>query len=113
MRSTEPLVRLLGQRLVRANLDNSVMLEVLTRRYYGNKGLSDVRSRDVAGCTFVIAEHVEPARVVTTAVPRAARSRLRPSSRLSVSAEPGQMAATSAWAATTTRAVRRGQKLPS
>ena len=35
--TTEPLVRILGQRLVRANLDNSVMLEVLTRRYYGNK----------------------------------------------------------------------------
>ena len=38
VRSTEPLVRLLGQRLVRADLDNAVMLEVLTRRYYGNKG---------------------------------------------------------------------------
>ncbi len=41
---------------------------MLTRRYYGNKGLWDVRSCDVAGCTFVTAEHVEPARVVTTAV---------------------------------------------
>ncbi len=30
--STEPLVRLLGQRLVRDNLDNTVMLKVLTRR---------------------------------------------------------------------------------
>ena len=39
VRSTEPLVRLLGQRLVRDDLDNAVMLEVLTRRYYGNKGL--------------------------------------------------------------------------
>ena len=38
VRSTEPLVRLLGQRLVRDDLDNAVMLEVLTRRYYGNKG---------------------------------------------------------------------------
>jgi acetyl/propionyl-CoA carboxylase alpha subunit/acetyl-CoA carboxylase carboxyltransferase component len=56
VRSTEPLVRLLGQRLVRANLDNSVMLEVLTRRYYGNKGLTGVRTTDAAGCSFVVAE---------------------------------------------------------
>ncbi|SCL14512.1 Acetyl/propionyl-CoA carboxylase, alpha subunit [Micromonospora nigra] len=55
VRSTEPLVRLLGQRLVRDDLDNAVMLEVLTRRYYGNRGLS-VRTSEVAGCTFVVAE---------------------------------------------------------
>jgi acetyl-CoA carboxylase carboxyltransferase component len=65
---SEPLVRLLGQRIGRPGTDPAPLLEVLTRRYYGNKGLSDVRSRDVAGCTFVTAEHVEPARVVTTAV---------------------------------------------
>ncbi|MEV6432191.1 carboxyl transferase domain-containing protein [Nocardia sp. NPDC051463] len=56
VRSTEPLVRLLGQRLMRGSLDNTVMLEVLTRRYYGNKGLAGVRTQDVGGCTFVIAE---------------------------------------------------------
>ncbi|MFF3226829.1 carboxyl transferase domain-containing protein [Nocardia suismassiliense] len=56
VRSTEPLVRLLGQRLVRGNQDNTVMLEVLTRRYYGNKGLEGVRTHEVDGCTFVIAE---------------------------------------------------------
>lgn len=56
VRSTEPLVRLLGQRLVRGNADNTVMLEVLTRRYYGNKDLTDVRTQEAAGCTFVIAE---------------------------------------------------------
>ncbi|WP_454197565.1 ATP-binding protein [Nocardia sp. Marseille-Q1738] len=56
VRSTEPLVRLLGQRLVRGKLDNTVMLEVLTRRYYGNKGLTGVRTHEVGGCTFVIAE---------------------------------------------------------
>ncbi|RJO78855.1 ATP-grasp domain-containing protein [Nocardia panacis] len=56
VRSTEPLVRLLGQRLVRGDLDNSVMLEVLTRRYYGNKGLTGVRVQEVDGNTFVIAE---------------------------------------------------------
>ncbi|MEV0228385.1 carboxyl transferase domain-containing protein [Nonomuraea sp. NPDC050786] len=56
VRTTEPLVRLLGQRLVRDDLDNAVMLEVLTRRYYGNKGLTGVRTSEVAGCTFVVAE---------------------------------------------------------
>jgi acetyl/propionyl-CoA carboxylase alpha subunit/acetyl-CoA carboxylase carboxyltransferase component len=56
VRATEPLVRLLGQRLIRANLDNTVMLEVLTRRYYGNKGLTGVRTSKVGGCTFVVAE---------------------------------------------------------
>ncbi|XRQ12269.1 carboxyl transferase domain-containing protein [Actinomadura welshii] len=56
VRSTEPLVRLLGQRLDRNGRDNSVLLEVLTRRYYGNKGLSGVRTDDVAGCSFVVAE---------------------------------------------------------
>ncbi|WP_067714121.1 ATP-binding protein [Nocardia yamanashiensis] len=56
VRSTEPLVRLLGQRLVRGNIDNTAMLEVLTRRYYGNKDLTDVRTREAGGCTFVSAE---------------------------------------------------------
>ncbi|MEV6773548.1 carboxyl transferase domain-containing protein [Nocardia sp. NPDC051030] len=56
VRSTEPLVRLLGQRLVRGSADNTAMLEVLTRRYYGNKGLTGVHTREAAGCTFVIAE---------------------------------------------------------
>lgn len=56
VRSTEPLVRLLGRRLDRGDADNTVMLEVLTRRYYGNKGLIGVRTREAAGCTFVVAE---------------------------------------------------------
>ncbi|MER7333875.1 MULTISPECIES: carboxyl transferase domain-containing protein [unclassified Micromonospora] len=59
VRSTEPLVRLLGQRLVRDSLDHAVMLEVLTRRYYGNKGLTSVRTSEVAGCTFVVAERAD------------------------------------------------------
>ncbi|MDS1269076.1 carboxyl transferase domain-containing protein [Lipingzhangella sp. LS1_29] len=68
VRSTEPLVRLLGQRLNRReHLDNTVMLEVLTRRYYGNKPITDVRTHTAAGCTFVIADRAE-APVVTTAV---------------------------------------------
>ncbi|MFE3174929.1 biotin carboxylase N-terminal domain-containing protein [Amycolatopsis sp. NPDC059235] len=66
--SNEPLVRLLGQRIGRPGADPAPMLEVLTRRYYGNKALTDVRVREVAGCSFVTAEHPEPARVVTTAV---------------------------------------------
>ncbi|GAA2216580.1 biotin carboxylase N-terminal domain-containing protein [Micromonospora olivasterospora] len=67
VRSTEPLVRLLGQRLVRDHLDNAVMLEVLTRRYYGNKPLTRVRTREVAGCTFVVAERAD-SNVVSAAV---------------------------------------------
>jgi acetyl/propionyl-CoA carboxylase alpha subunit/acetyl-CoA carboxylase carboxyltransferase component len=54
--STEPLVRLLGRRLGRDGLDHAVMLEVLTRRYYGNKGLVNVRTMDAGGCMFVVAE---------------------------------------------------------
>ncbi|BCJ39289.1 fused acetyl/propionyl-CoA carboxylase subuit alpha/methylmalonyl-CoA decarboxylase subunit alpha [Actinocatenispora thailandica] len=56
VRTTEPLVRLLGQRLPRADLDNTVLLEVLTRRYYGNKGLTNVRASRVPVGTFVVAE---------------------------------------------------------
>ncbi|MFW0785888.1 carboxyl transferase domain-containing protein [Gordonia sp. CPCC 206044] len=56
VRSTEPLVRLLGQRMQRGDTDNRVMLEVLTRRYYGNKGLTDVRVQRAGGAGFVIAE---------------------------------------------------------
>ena len=65
---SEPLVRLLGQRIGLPGTDPAALLEVMTRRYYGSKGLSGIRSRDVAGCLFVTAEHVAPARVVTTAV---------------------------------------------
>ncbi|MFG1964796.1 carboxyl transferase domain-containing protein [Nonomuraea sp. NPDC049028] len=67
VRTTEPLVRLLGQRLTRDNLDNAIMLEVLTRRYYGNKGLTGVRTSQAAGCTFVVAERAG-SRVVSSAV---------------------------------------------
>jgi acetyl/propionyl-CoA carboxylase alpha subunit/acetyl-CoA carboxylase carboxyltransferase component len=67
VRSTEPLVRLLGQRLTRNDLDNSIMLEVLTRRYYGNKGLHSVRTTELAGCTFVVAE-IAGSSVVSAAV---------------------------------------------
>ncbi|MFD3510168.1 carboxyl transferase domain-containing protein [Nocardia sp. NPDC058666] len=56
VRSTEPLVRLLGQRLERNKPDHTPMLEVLTRRYYGNKGLADVRTDQVGDTTFVVAQ---------------------------------------------------------
>ncbi len=50
-------------------MDHAPLLEVLTRRYYGNKALADVRTRQVAGCPFVVAEHPQAdVRVVTTAV---------------------------------------------
>jgi acetyl/propionyl-CoA carboxylase alpha subunit/acetyl-CoA carboxylase carboxyltransferase component len=67
--SAEPLVRLLGQRIGRSGTDPAPLLEVLSRRYYGNRALEDVRTTEVAGCTFVIAEHHEELpRVVATAV---------------------------------------------
>ncbi|UGQ12590.1 ATP-grasp domain-containing protein [Yinghuangia sp. ASG 101] len=70
VRSTEPLVRLLGRRLVRDDVDtvdNTVMLEVLTRRYYGSKGLTAVRTHEAAGCAFVVAERAGSS-VVSAAV---------------------------------------------
>ncbi|GAA4335506.1 hypothetical protein GCM10023178_48790 [Actinomadura luteofluorescens] len=67
VRSTEPLVRLLGQRLVRGNRGNDVLLEVLTRRYYGNKDLTGVRTREAGGRTFTVADHAG-SRLVSCAV---------------------------------------------
>jgi acetyl/propionyl-CoA carboxylase alpha subunit/acetyl-CoA carboxylase carboxyltransferase component len=67
VRSTEPLVRLLSQRLIRGNRDNAIMLEVLTRRYYGNKDLTGVRTSEIAGAAFVIAERAGSS-VVSSAV---------------------------------------------
>lgn len=67
--SAEPLVRLVGQRIGREGTDPAPLLEVLTRRYYGNRELEDVRTTRVAGCTFVSAEHRSAhLRVVATAV---------------------------------------------
>ncbi|TWP54211.1 ATP-grasp domain-containing protein [Lentzea tibetensis] len=65
----EPLVRLLGQRIGRPGTDPVPLLEVLARRYYGNRNLTDVRSVVASGCTFVVAEHwPAETRLVTTAV---------------------------------------------
>jgi acetyl/propionyl-CoA carboxylase alpha subunit/acetyl-CoA carboxylase carboxyltransferase component len=69
--SSEPLVRLIGQRIGRPGRDHAPLLEVLTRRYYGNRGLSEVTAREAAGCRFVITEHTgsdRVTRVATTAV---------------------------------------------
>ena len=73
--SAEPLVRLIGRRTGRPGRDHVPLLEVLTRRYYGNRGLSEVTVRETAGCRFVTAEHTGPGgvtRVVTTAIDIAA-----------------------------------------
>ncbi|WP_017615196.1 ATP-binding protein [Nocardiopsis salina] len=67
---SEPLVRVLGQRIGRPGRDHGPLLEVLTRRYYGNRGLSEVAVQDSEGCRFVTARHSGPdgdTQVVTTA----------------------------------------------
>ncbi len=58
--SSEPLVRLLAQRIRRGGGDHAPLLEVLTRRYYGNRRLAGVTARDVAGCRIVTAESAGP-----------------------------------------------------
>jgi len=54
--SSEPLMRLIGQRIGRG-VDHAPLLEVLTRRYYSNRRLADVMARDVSGNRFVTAEY--------------------------------------------------------
>jgi len=73
--SAEPLVRLISQRIGRPGRDHAPLLEVLSRRYYGNRRLSEVTAREAAGCRFVTAEHTGTrgvTRLVTTAVDIAA-----------------------------------------
>ncbi|MDG4798834.1 biotin carboxylase N-terminal domain-containing protein [Micromonospora sp. WMMD1082] len=55
--SPEPLVRLLAQRIGRPGVDHGPMLEVLSRRYYGNRGASDARAVEVAGQSFFTAAY--------------------------------------------------------
>ena len=55
--SPEPLVRLLGQRIGRSGVDHGPMLEVLSRRYYGNRGLTESRCVEVAGHWLYTAEY--------------------------------------------------------
>jgi acetyl/propionyl-CoA carboxylase alpha subunit/acetyl-CoA carboxylase carboxyltransferase component len=73
---SEPLVRLLGQRITSAGDESrqggqAALLEVLMRRYYGNYKLANVTARDVAGCLTVTAEDGGPdgsTQLVATAV---------------------------------------------
>ncbi|GAA0713439.1 ATP-grasp domain-containing protein [Dactylosporangium roseum] len=55
--SPEPLVRLLGQRIGKPGVDHGPLLEVLSRRYYGNRGAIDARVVEVAGHSFFTAEY--------------------------------------------------------
>ncbi|MDP9792227.1 acetyl/propionyl-CoA carboxylase alpha subunit/acetyl-CoA carboxylase carboxyltransferase component [Catenuloplanes nepalensis] len=68
--SSEPLVRILGQRIGRPGVDHGPMLEVLSRRYYGNRGASDTRTVEVSGLCFFTAAYQrgdERFRLVATA----------------------------------------------
>ena len=69
---SEPLVRLLGQRIAGTGAParaggQAALLEVLMRRYYGNHKLADVAARDVAGCLTVTAEDAGPGGVTQLA----------------------------------------------
>jgi acetyl/propionyl-CoA carboxylase alpha subunit/acetyl-CoA carboxylase carboxyltransferase component len=55
--SPEPLVRLLGQRIGRPDVDHGPMLEVLSRRYYGSRGARDARTVQVGGESFFVARY--------------------------------------------------------
>ncbi|MFI5838157.1 carboxyl transferase domain-containing protein [Catenuloplanes sp. NPDC051500] len=57
--SSEPLVRILGQRIGRPGVDHGPMLEVLSRRYYGNRGCTDPRTVEVSGFSFFTASYPE------------------------------------------------------
>jgi len=64
--SSEPLLRLIGQRIGR-HVDHAPLLEVLTRRYYSDRRLANVTARDVAGDRFVTAEYGAAGGVTLTA----------------------------------------------
>ncbi|MBX6748416.1 MAG: ATP-grasp domain-containing protein, partial [Micromonosporaceae bacterium] len=53
----EPLVRLLAQRIGRPGVDHGPMLEVLSRRYYGNRGLSQARCVEMGGHVLFTAQY--------------------------------------------------------
>ncbi len=55
--SPEPLVRILGQRIGTPGADHGPMLEVLSRRYYGNRGMAQARCLALAGHSLFIAEY--------------------------------------------------------
>ncbi|GGN59861.1 fused acetyl/propionyl-CoA carboxylase subuit alpha/methylmalonyl-CoA decarboxylase subunit alpha [Actinoplanes lobatus] len=70
MACSEPLVRLLGQRIGRPGRDHVPLLEVLTRRYYDNRGLTSFEPRSVGNIRFVTTSHTADrvTRVAATAV---------------------------------------------
>ncbi|KAA9155258.1 ATP-grasp domain-containing protein [Amycolatopsis acidicola] len=53
--SPEPLVRLAGQRIGRPGVDLGPLLEVLSRRYYANRGSEGARCSEIGGRTFFTA----------------------------------------------------------
>ncbi|WP_174264327.1 ATP-binding protein [Phytoactinopolyspora halotolerans] len=53
--SPEPLIRLLGPRIGRPDADAGPLLEVISRRYYRDHGLTDVRCEPLGGRAFVTA----------------------------------------------------------
>ncbi|HSZ40896.1 MAG TPA: carboxyl transferase domain-containing protein [Trebonia sp.] len=59
---SEPLVRLIGQRIIRgatrdrAGVDHAPLLEVLTRRYYGSRNLSGLTASELGGSQCVTAD---------------------------------------------------------
>ena len=55
--SPEPLVRLLGHRMRRPDADHGPMLEVLSRRYYGNRCAPGARCQQIDGHSFFTAEY--------------------------------------------------------
>jgi len=68
---SEPLVRLLGQRIGRPGRDHVPLLEVLTRRYYDNRGLSTPAVLAVGDIRFMTTSHSGDAgvtRLAATAV---------------------------------------------
>ncbi|MEU4623858.1 carboxyl transferase domain-containing protein [Actinoplanes sp. NPDC023801] len=54
---SEPLVRLVGQRIGRPGRDHMPLLEVLTRRYYENRGLSDFSVASAGDIRFMTTTH--------------------------------------------------------
>ncbi len=64
--TAEPLVRLIGQR-IGLRVDHAPLLEVLTRRYYVNRRLTDVIARDVGGCRVVTANYPDTSGVTLVA----------------------------------------------
>ncbi|CRK58223.1 Methylcrotonyl-CoA carboxylase biotin-containing subunit [Alloactinosynnema sp. L-07] len=97
VRTTEPLVRLLSQYLERNTRDNAIMLEVLTRRYYGNQRLVDIQTSEIGGRTFVTAERTDFTVVSTAARHDALDEALRGLGALAAGAGPLEADIYLAW----------------